>query len=302
MRQTEIEIGWSVVSTMPRQGHFGIVCSWPLACVVAHAELVELQEQTSNSSASFVAFTWQGGRCMRVWNLQLMIRRILAGSIRLLVPRALLVPAKTPAAASDDARGTWVIQQKVSESNSETDRDRDRLVSCVYNATTRPFWHSLQLAAGVCCGTCRARRVARADGRFFCELCCIHCASRQMRVWNLQLMIRHILAGNIRLLVPRAVLVLAKTPAAASDDARGTWVIQQKVFESNNETDRDRYWLVSCVYNATTRPFGIVCSWPLACVVAHAELVELQEQTAGSSVSFVAFTWQGVRCLFGTSS
>ena len=97
---------------------------------------------------------------MRVWNLQLMIRHILAGNIRLLVPRAPLVLSKTPAAASDDARGTWVIQQKVSESNNETDRDRDWLVSCVYNATTMPFWHSLQLAAGVCCGTCSARRGA----------------------------------------------------------------------------------------------------------------------------------------------
>ena len=58
-----------------------------------------------------------------------------------------------------------------------------------------------------------------------------------LRVWNLQLMIRHILAGSIRLL-PRALLVLAKTPAAASD-AIGTWVIQQKVSESNSETDRE---------------------------------------------------------------
>ena len=53
-------------------------------------------------------------------------------------------------------------------------------------------------------------------------------------------MIRHILAGSIRLLVPRAVLVLAKTPAAASYDARGTWVSQQKVSESKNETESER--------------------------------------------------------------
>ena len=74
--------------------------------------------------------------------------------------------------------------------------------------------------------------------RWFCA-CCIDLANRHMLVWNLQLMIRHILAGSIRLLVPRALLVLAKTPAAASDDAIGTWVIQQKVSESNNETDRE---------------------------------------------------------------
>ena len=242
-------------------------------------------------------------RHMLVWNLQLMIRHILAGNIRLLVPRAPLVLAKTPAAASGDAIGTWVIQQKVSESNNETDRNRDWLVNCVYNATTRPFWHSLQLAVGVCCGTCSARRGARADGRFYCELCCIHCARRQMRVWNLQLMIRHTLAGSIRLLVPRALLVLAKTPAAASDDAIGTWVIQQKVSESNNETDREIEIGWSAV---STMPrqghFGIVCSWQLACVVAHAELVELQEQTSDSSLSFVAFTARVGRYVCGTSS
>ena len=115
-------------------------------------------------------------------------------------------------------------------------------------------------------------------------------------------MIRHILAGSIRLLVPRAPLVLAKTPAAASDDARGTWVIQQKVFERTNQTDRDRDWLVSCVYNATTRPFWHSLHLAAGVCCGHAELVELQEQTSDYSASFVAFTWQGGRCVCGTSS
>ena len=115
-------------------------------------------------------------------------------------------------------------------------------------------------------------------------------------------MIRPILAGNIRLLVPRAPLVLAKTPAAASDDARGTWVILQKVCERTSQTDRDRDWLVSCVYNATTRPFWHSLHLAAGVCCGHAELVELQEQMAGSSVSFVAFTAQVGRCVFGTSS
>ena len=110
-------------------------------------------------------------------------------------------------------------------------------------------------------------------------------------------MIRHILAGSIRLLVPRAPLVLAKTPAAASDDARGTWVILQKVSESNSEADRDRDWLVSCVYNATTRPFWHSLQLAAGVCCGHAELVELQEQTSDSPASFVAFTWQGGRCM-----
>ena len=44
-------------------------------------------------------------------------------------------------------------------------------------------------------------------------------------------MIRHILAGSIRLLVPRAQLVLVKTHAAALCVARGTWVSQQKALD-----------------------------------------------------------------------
>ena len=44
-------------------------------------------------------------------------------------------------------------------------------------------------------------------------------------------MIRGILAGSIRLLVPRAQLVLVKTPAAALCVAGGTWVSQQKALD-----------------------------------------------------------------------
>ena len=44
-------------------------------------------------------------------------------------------------------------------------------------------------------------------------------------------MIRRILAGSIRLLVPRAQLVLVKTPAAALCVARGTWVSQKKALD-----------------------------------------------------------------------
>ena len=141
-----------------------------------------------------------------------MIRHILAGSIRLLVPRAPLVLAKTPAAASDDARGTWVILQKVSD--SETDRDRDWLVSCVYNATTRPFWHSLQLAAGVCCGHAELvklqEQTSDSSASFVLEPPADDPAHSASVYW-----------------FQERYLCLPKTPAAASDDC--TWVIQQKV-------------------------------------------------------------------------